>query len=406
MTHIIRKSAQNLARALSKGDVTASALASESIGKLMMALSEGEAEAICTFAEIAPPETYQAVTELSFWDFDEFSVDSFFYWLAVIDLTDSLSPFAKFLKNLDFQYLEMVIRQKLLIHAPEEPEDQPPGDGFYSPDNGQIWIKFVNVDEDEKRLLGKLLALLFQSETRLFYQLVTSGTAASKAELEENCYQTHIKRAAKLGFPEPELAWSTHSIITVKEALANARQGEQKQQVVNNKGTLPELHSTDLLTTYLSSITDCDTASTLAFLSNSAAVVHKIRMLRPGELTTLTEQVYATTNLGLEVLCHSGLSLSDETLDPNFVLTSAYRMGHSKLQELRKQASKLSGKISGEFGERLLKALTRGLPLNLVSAESDSEQVTFIVKPFKSIKELEATSQLVIKLNEGQTTKQ
>ena len=176
---------------------------------------------------MASMEQCRLLTDFDLWIGDTLNEDALWEWLALTDEIESLELLQKFIKIADLKLIAILIERHVEVKIFEEPTEQPPAEGFHTPDKGFTWIGIKTEDATKHFLLARLLALIFESSAELFYQLISIMTVATTSILEEESYQERQKRLAAEGIPEPEVAAAVHAPYSLTEA---------KTEVVGKRG--------------------------------------------------------------------------------------------------------------------------------------------------------------------------
>ncbi|HQH27617.1 MAG TPA: DUF6178 family protein, partial [Oligoflexia bacterium] len=178
-------SALQLARMILSAPVPEHIISCLPAQSLYMAVQALGLESAREIIEAASDEQYRLLLDLHLWDKDSFNEENFWDWLSVIDDPDSFDSLQHFQECLDPRLTALVIQRNVAVQVNEEPTEVPPGAGWYTPDKGYTWLRILCTEAEEHRLLGRFLALLFDQNPELFYQLIALPQAATAIELEE-----------------------------------------------------------------------------------------------------------------------------------------------------------------------------------------------------------------------------
>ncbi|MCB0331882.1 MAG: hypothetical protein KDD55_00215 [Bdellovibrionales bacterium] len=158
------------------------------------------------FVELASDEQCRLMADFDLWNGDTFSEDRFWEWLELPDATEDLKPLQKLLRFVDLKLVSLLISRYIAVETFEEPTDSPPSPDFYSPDKGRTWIQIQLENEHYQFLLGRLLAYIFESDAKVFYQLLSIPSVSTDSILEESSYEDKRKRLCAEGIPDDETA--------------------------------------------------------------------------------------------------------------------------------------------------------------------------------------------------------
>src|SRR4051812_29931238 len=144
--------AQKLAKAIFKADVPEEYIRQIPAQSLYMAMKENGLESSAEIIEIATLEQCRLLLDFDVWEKDQFSEAQFWEWLALTDATNSLVIVQKLLKFVDLKLVALLIARYVDVKVLEEPTDEPPGPGSYTPDQGFTWI-FINAEDSTQHFL-------------------------------------------------------------------------------------------------------------------------------------------------------------------------------------------------------------------------------------------------------------
>ena len=150
---------------------------------------------------MASLEQCRLLSDFDLWNGDSLNEAALWEWLALTDEVESLELLQKLVKFVDLKLFAILFGKYIEVKIFDDPTEQPPGEGFHTPDRGATWIGIKTEDPDKHFLLARLLALIFESSAELFYQLISIVTVATASMLEEESYQERMKRLAAEGNP-------------------------------------------------------------------------------------------------------------------------------------------------------------------------------------------------------------
>lgn len=295
--------------------------------------------------QMASLEQCRLLSDFDLWHKDSLNEDNLWDWLAVTDATESLELLQKIVKFIDLKVLAVLIGKYTDVKIFEEPVDMPPGPGYHSPDQGFTWVGINTENADHHFLLARLLALIFESSTELYYQLMSIPSVASVTMLEEESFVERNRRLASEGIPEPENAAESHNLYPLVEARSDLEKKAVRGVVEDIRSIEPlvyESRATRYFADLMKQIVDHEAIEMeMTFLMNSAIVRFGIDFCEQDQVLALAEKVKGAINIGLERLTHDGSIGVKECYDI-LGLGKLYRSGFTELMSLRSAARKLS----------------------------------------------------------------
>ena len=131
---------------------------------------------------MASLEQCRLLLDLDCWQGDSFDEENFWDWLALTDENSNLDLLKKLLHFVDYKLVALIIDRYVSVIIVEEGTDAAPGDGYYTPDRGRTWINVTNPDSTKQFLLNRFLALIFETQAELFYQLISIKNVATDSK--------------------------------------------------------------------------------------------------------------------------------------------------------------------------------------------------------------------------------
>lgn len=346
---------QTLAKQIFKADVPEKVVKQLPPQSLFMALRENGLQSSSDLLEIITAKQMQVVMDFDLWNKDEFNEDNFFEWLAITDATDGLDLLHKVIASSDLKLISLLISKYVDCVTNEEPTEMPPGEGYYTPDKGHTWINIKIEDKDKEFYLNRVLALLFDTNVELFYQLLSIPKVQTESMLEEESYQDKERRLRSEGIYTFEEATEIHSGINAN-TLKSIVNGETDSITASEIMVIePMIFDTGLSSTLdklISALDDKDLAlQELTKLINSAIIRFSIPFYELENVRVIGDKVKGAINLGLE------LALSETELDSKSIyskvgLTRLYQRGFFEIFELRKLAFNVSEEELKEISEK------------------------------------------------------
>ena len=283
--------------------------------------------------------------DLDCWEKDEFNEARFFNWLSLTDESNSLDLLKKIFASSDLKLISFLIGKYVAVHYQTEPTDMPPSGDFYTPDKGYTWIKVETQNSDYDFLLKRLLALIFETNIELFYQIISVQTVSTPTELEENAYKEKEDRLASEGIPTFEESLDINRPIT-------------KSKIIEKLKTIKKLPKTPLdnitplsikddmdepLKSFIAGIKDIHTAlSELSRILNAGIVFYDQTFDNLEGMYELSEKVKGILNIGLErLLVETELNEKLSESYPIINLQDIYKYGLSFINDIRNKAIKI-----------------------------------------------------------------
>jgi len=303
---------------------------------------------------MASLEQCRLLTDFDLWHGDTLNEEALWEWLALTDETDSLEVLQKILKCIDLKLVAILIGKYVEVKVFEEPTDQSPGPGFHTPDKGSTWIGITTENADHHFLLARLLALIFETNTELFYQLLQTPAVATQTMLEEESFQERTKRLAAEGVPEPEVAAQLHApypLVDAQRDLAECQPHKTIEDVRAVEPFLYEARSSQLFAELMRRVPDHDVIEMeFTYLVNAAVVRFGVDFSDQEQVLLLCEKMKGAVNLGLEKLTkQSSLGVLD--IYRVLGLEKLYRLGLTDILSLRTVARKISLEAAEKFKE-------------------------------------------------------
>lgn len=315
------------------------------VQSLFMVIKQAGLASCSDVISMASLEQCRLLTDLDLWHGDTLNEEAFWEWLALTDEGDSLEVLQKVLKCVDLKLVAILISKYVEMRVFEEPTDQPPGPGFYTPDKGSSWIGITVENENHHFLLARLLAMIFETNTELFYQLLATPAVATVSMLEEESYQERTKRLAAEGVPEPEVAAALHAPYSLSEALGDLHERRMHKVIEDVRPVEPllyEARASKLFAELLRRAEDHEVVEMeFTYLLNGSVVRFGLDFSDQDQVLGMCERIKGAINLALEKLVKG----SDRTVHDVYQvlgLEKLYRLGLTDILSLRAQARKVS----------------------------------------------------------------
>jgi hypothetical protein len=339
-----RLSSSNLQKVIFESDHPEQLIRAFPAQSLYMAIRQAGLTSSVDLILAATVEQCRLMTDLDFWNKDNFCEENFWEWLQLPDACDDLRILQKFLACSDLKLVALMISRYVESVIHEEATDSPPGDGFYTPDNGHSWIRVNLEDADKHFLFGRFLALLFETNTKVFYQLLATPSVATASVLEEDSYQERCKRLTAEGIPELEYAEETNSPLSLSAARELLKRTTKADVIEDIAAVTPFIHDTlnvQPLSSILAQLSSSEEfARAFTHIMNSAIVQWGIPYYETDAIESLIFSVKGVLNIGLEVLTE----IDDRPLIESAVQLGwkgTYRLGRTQIVELQKSARRI-----------------------------------------------------------------
>jgi len=290
---------------------------------------------------LASLEQCRLLLDFDCWHKDRFAENNFWEWLSVCENDDEHQLLKKLLSFVDLKIIGLLISRYVDVLVYEEPTDNPPAKGYYTPDKGYTWLAVRIEDQNKHFLLSKFLALIFESNADLFYQLLATPTVATPSMLEEESYQERNKRLAGEGIPDSETAAEINAPLACNIALTAFKQEEKQGGVIDIPAIEPLLYGTfniQPLGSLLAQVEErSEMESELTYIMNGAIVRWLPDFFDYESVFSMAERVKGAINIGLEILQRES-RLSIVEIYKALGLRKLYRVGLNELFALRRLA--------------------------------------------------------------------
>lgn len=339
---------RNLAKAIFNADVPEKFIQTIPAQSLYLTVKYNGLASSADLLEIATLKQCRLLIDFDCWQNGNFNEDNFWEWLAVTDATSSLIILEKLVRFIDLKIIAMLIAKYVQCVVQEEPTDHPPGSSFYTPDKGYTWLNLDIEDGTRQFLLGRLLAMIFETDPELFYQLIAIPNVSTYSMLEEDSYQDRQRRLSEEGIPDNQLAFELNSPLTVFEA-EKLLESSPVCEIPQAQYTIQPLIYDQMLLEPLSSLFQeaqliSDLEGELTMLINAAIVYWKIDFDKSDDMRILTQQVKGAINIGLQSLEQNNHHPLIDTYK-SLGLAKIYRVGLGQLANLKKLALQIRSQL-------------------------------------------------------------
>ncbi len=358
-------SSRNLAKTIFRAEVPEQYVRTFPAQSLFLAIKQNGLHSSTDLIEIATIEQCRLFLDLDLWEHDRFHEDNFWDWLSLTDEDNTLKLLQKFLKFVDLKLIGMLIAKYVEVRIFEEPTESPPEANFLTPDKGHTWVR-INIEDNTRNfLLARLLAMLFETNADLYYQMLSLPSISTYSNLEEESYGERTKRLASEGIPTPDIAIQTQRAYPLVQALQDIKAKASRDVIADVAVIEPLVYTTGGLEPFTSLLKEIlaldEFQAEFTYLTNAAIVHWGVEFYDTNEVSKLVQRVKGTLNIGLELLME-GSHESARQIYTTLGLQKIYRVGLERLFALRKRA--VAFKESGASNERelLLLALRQRFP--------------------------------------------
>jgi hypothetical protein len=352
VSHFRGHSCRDLHKAIYEADAPEQVVRQLPPQTLFMVVKDLGLTSAAEIISMASLEQCRLLTDFDLWSGDSLNEEALWEWLSLTDETESLEILQKLVKFVDLKLFAILIGKYIEVKVFEEPTEQPPGPGFHTPDKGFTWIGIKTEDPNKHFLLARLLALIFESSTELFYQLISIMQVATVSMLEEESYQERMKRLAAEGVPEPEAAaaiCAPYALAEARHEVAGATRRKLVEDIRSIEPLLYEARTSRLFADLVRDVSDRDSLEMeCTFIMNGAVVRWGIDFTDQEAVLELAEQVKGAINIGLERITAGGATTSLEAYE-RLGLGKLFRLGLTELMALRGKARKMPLEGVGEL---------------------------------------------------------
>lgn len=390
-----------LAKRIFQADVPEQFIRAIPAQSLFFVLQTNGLQSSAELLEIATIKQCRLMMDFDLWDGDQFRESTFWEWLAITDVTDDLQLLQKLFKCFDLKLVSYLISKYVAAVNSEEPTEQSPGEGYYTPDKGSTWLRVDTYSADNDFLLNRLLALIFETDADLFYQLLSIPRVATPTQLEEESYQDMLKRVQGEGVPDAEIASELRQPYALEDAQRElASTGITPSTPQDVFVVEPLVYDTSSGSTFnrLFEVIDnreqCE--GELTFILNSAVVAWNIPFHKPDAVKDLVERVKGAISIGIELLEQHGSSTILEMYN-HIGLQKLFRLGYTQLMQLQKICQRFTDDTLKELAQTdrdtfaLIAGMREKFPClcSIVKEHEDSgDVVTMSIDSLKQVREL------------------
>lgn len=345
--------ARNIAREIFEAESPEQVIKSIPAQSLFLAVKQQGLLSSTDLLAITSVEQMRTLLDLDLWHKDSFIEEQLWEWLALADDENGLTLLQRLLNCVDLKLLGILLCRYATAHIADEPTDEPPGPDYYTPDKGFTWIRVDTGNADNDFLLNRFLALVFETSTEVFYQLISVPGVTTTSVLEEDSYVERSKRLLADGIPDEEFAAQLNQPLPpykIKEQLGSQERRYRTADIAIVSPILAEGQRTSILDRFISECGDAESAeSELCLLANGALVHWGVFIDDYEEFLFTIDRVKSILTLGLESLAEFA-ALAPVDIYEKLSLKEIYGLGLFHLYELRKFAHKIDPRSLENIG--------------------------------------------------------
>jgi hypothetical protein len=159
--------------------------------------------------ELASPEQRQYVTDLDFWQKDDFNRERALDWVALLQEAGP-AALKSWLREIDPELICLLLKKWVRVHTWDRQQDaeEPP---FFSLDQ-VYYLEFM--EPRHEKTLKRFLAALAEGDLPLYHQIVENVAWYTDAEFEDYLLHFRTARLAEKGFPDLEEALAVYAPLS------------------------------------------------------------------------------------------------------------------------------------------------------------------------------------------------
>lgn len=348
---------KSLAKAIFSAEMPEQAVRELPAQSLYMAIRHNGLQDSFDLIDIATLHQTRTLLDFDLWTRDRFNEENFWEWLSLADHAASLEGsedseeglryLQKLLKVIDLKIVALLLDRYVQIDVYQEPTEQPPGAGFYTPDKGFTWICIKIEDGTKHFYLARFLALIFETDAKLFYQIIAVPSVSTESMLEEEGFQDRSKRLSSEGVPDHETSARLNSTIDINQARAlinieQKRRHARSEQIFPVEPLIYDSEIDGSLAEVLLRAPNRESVEGELTMILNAAIVHwSNEWWDNAALQHLSEKVKGAISIGLE-LARTQLLLGAIESYEQIGLTGLYQLGLGAILPLRRMARNAS----------------------------------------------------------------
>ncbi|MBX7136573.1 MAG: hypothetical protein K1X83_01220 [Oligoflexia bacterium] len=297
-------SVQALSRALFKAELPEHEIRALPAQSLYLALKHNGISSSAPIVELASDQQCQLMLDMDLFSRDRFNEEQLWEWLALSSEEAELEVLQKLLRCFDYKLIAILIARHVEFSYFEEPTDQPPGPQHYTPDKGRTWLHIKITEAEKHFLLGRLLALIFETDSDLFYKLLSIAQADTLSSLEEGAFIDRTRRLSAEGIPAADYAFELTAPFPEKLAAAALQVDAQHPVEHGIFGVEPLIYQPGMLKPFQELFEQAEDRealeSELTLITNAALIRYAVELGELPAVILCVRQVRGAINVGLE----------------------------------------------------------------------------------------------------------
>ena len=340
----LRADSRSLKRAIFNAASPEAVVRSLPAQSLYLAMRSEGIEASSDIFELTTTEQSRVLVDLDCWKGDRLDEEHLWKWLEMACTDDSHALLRRLVRALDLKIVGLLIAKYVIVRQFDEPTEQPPLERSFTPDKGYTWLHINLGNSLHHFYLGRLLAMLFESDPDVFYRILALPQVETLSTLEEESYNDKRRRLSDEGIPDEEVAADVTTPLPLATAAAELRMGRETGVVEIGPAVHPllydgaELQPLGQLLEVVPNRLALESA--LTFLCNAHVVRWQVDFSDAEAVTRLVHRVKGALNIGLELALSIG-STSLEDCARVLGVQKLCRLGFWRLQLLRDAALRI-----------------------------------------------------------------
>lgn len=366
------------------------------VAHLFFAAKDLESEEVARLLPYVTEEQWTAILDLDGWLCDKVRPEAFIFWQRyIIAAQDAVAR--KLIRAADPELWELIFKREVQVYekTEEDEHEQQAGEGEYLSTPDDNFLVVLPPESERAGLLRDLILRLYELEPQYAAHLIVSSQWRTSQEIEEEGYQSRKRRVEELGFQDYFEALEIYTYLPLGEPLPE-KQMKTISSVSSLPVKLPQVENQGLiLFRALATIVSSDEAQILleelVFVGNKILSADQVSIADQTKVKQGIRKAIMGVNLGLDWWSDGDFSKAIRGLKGHY-LQSFFQVGHSRLEELRKEALIAKNNSPQEFGsfeEAFLEGLSEGYPL-LVEAQDGriKKRLLSTVKDLKTAREI------------------
>ncbi len=336
--------------------------------QLFFGLKELSDEEVAQLAPHISQEQWRAVIDLDIWSRDQANTRELINLQRHILLNED-SVASKLVGAPDPELWELTFAKLTKIHPKIEGEvegEPKEGDYFETPDNEYLIVLPRN--PELARLVRAILLRLYQLDAKWTRIRLESARFRTPTELNESAYEKRTRRVEEMGFQDYYEAVEIYAPLLKGESLPAKGKSEEQLSTLPAPARLPESGALLLMQAlaHLSRSRDVSPLlEELFFVCNKILTADRVSPGEPRFVRKGIRKALTGINLGLDLWSKGNLERAATGIQEVYLQTF-FRMGYTRLLELRERARAAAAKREPEAGSASatsLKGLLKKYPI-------------------------------------------